>query len=315
MPETILDKRLFYPCRSWHSFWFLFSIVYIILFPSMIFVVFGGSWFLAILFTVAVLVYIAISSLCAKNFRRNEVQGIPQYIALLFFIISFLGFGFYLIYPYENSIIGVFESALLFGLSSLAIFVSAFIMGLRGQRVHLRSRIGLDDNFIGRQKELWTQQLQGFPNASNIIKELDSGKRIASLFDRGSFDLAILWSCSVMEGVINATIKEICKRDSDKRRLFRTPEGIPMSPHNKLAVFNYTHKYRPCRKKEEITTKTLWKELRNPIAHDTKAISFEETYGALMIFVSFLEEFPKTLIAWQKMNGQLNPIPVYLDHV
>ena len=185
--------------------------------------------------------------------------------------------------------------------------MSAFIIGLAGQRFHLRNSVGFDNNFIEKQKELWKQQLKNFPNANNIIKEIDSGKRVAHLFDRGSFDLTILWSCNVIEGVVNATIREIVKKDPDVKTLFRTPDGIPISPHNKLRVLNYVHKQRPCRKTEEITTKTMWKELRNPIAHENKEVSFEETYGALMIFVSFIEEFPKTLIAWQKLESSKKP--------
>jgi hypothetical protein len=62
------------------------------------------------------------------------------------------------------------------------------------------------------------------------------------------------------------------------------------------------HCPKPCLKDERLSPEELWKEKRNRIAHHNYKTSFAETYGALIIFVSFVENFPKTILAWKQAN-------------
>ena len=176
-----------------------------------------------------------------------------------------------------------------------------------GQRFSLRRNIGLTDGFIDKQKEVWKKELANFPNSEKIINELDAGRHVARLFDEGSFSLAVLWACNVMEKIINAYTDGIIQTDPSKKDIFRnTNSGQPQSPPRQLNNLNYIHCLKPCRKDEKLSPEELWNEKRNRIAHHNYKTSFAETYGALIIFVSFVENFPKTILAWNKANLSSN---------
>ena len=126
---------------------------------------------------------------------------------------------------------------------------------------------------------------------------IDNGKIVVTLFDRGSFNLAVLWSCNIMEEIIDAAADGIIQKDEQKKQLFRTEIGSPRRYPLQLKNLNYVHRQKRCRKNEEMTVDDLWDKVRNRIAHHHYLPSFDETFGALIIFVSFMESFPETLKA------------------
>jgi hypothetical protein len=67
----------------------------------------------------------------------------------------------------------------------------------------------------------------------------------------------------------------------------------------RLGNFKYVHIGKTGRKDEQISIDDLWDKVRNPIAHSNRKPSFAETYGALNVLVSFIQDFPKTLKTWQ----------------
>jgi len=291
---AVFDRRLYGRGFVWKSVFFLgFALIV----PSYAFFLF--SWPALIIYVLVFFEYLLISGLFSKNFGKKEFRVMPYWIGYLFLIISTLAFTFFFVARVENTAYGVFQSLLLFILPTIALFISVPEITIPGQRFSLRMNIGLTDRFIDKQKGIWEKELEHFPNSENIIKALDAGRHVASLFDRGSFNLAILWSCNVMEEIIDAAADGIIQKDPLKRELFRTETGFPKRYPSQLKNFNYVHCQKSCRKNEQMTIDDLWDKVRNPIAHHHYTPTFDQTFGALIIFVSFVEGFPRTLQAWR----------------
>ncbi len=244
-------------------------------------------------------ILVLISGLGSKNYAlKREVPNIGHFRGLLLLIASYLAVATPFLMKFPNDLIGLFQFLLLFGVSTLALTVAFVDMTIFGQRVSLRSKIQLTDDFLDKQKKAWKKELEGFPNVEKIISTIDDGKFVAVLFDRGSFNLAILWSCNIMEEIIDAVTNGIIQNDQKKTRLFKTEKGGPLRYPLQLKNLNHVHSHKIGRKSEQLSIDDLWDKVRNRIAHHKYKPTFVETYGALIIFVSFLEEFPRKLHLW-----------------
>ena len=139
----------------------------------------------------------------------------------------------------------------------LALLVAVIEVTIPGQRLSLRNNIGLTDGFIDKEKVAWKEELKDFPNAEKIINELDAGRHVAKLFDQGSFSLAVLWACNVMEEIINAAGDGIIQTDHSKKSLFRRQNGERERIPRQLSNLGYTHRHRTCRPEEDLRVDNL----------------------------------------------------------
>jgi len=245
------------------------------------------------------IILILVSGLSSKNYVLNrEVPSMGYFHGLLFLVASYLAVTTPFLMRFSNDLIGSFQFLLLFCISTLALTIAFVDMTILGQRVSLRSKIRLTDDFFDKQKKAWEKEIEGFPNAEKIISALDDGRFVQVLFDRGSFNLAVLWSCNVMEEIIDAVTNVIIQKDQMKSELFKNEKGGPLRYPLQLKNLDYIHKHKIGRKSEQLSIDDLWDKVRNRIAHHKYKPTFTETYGALIIFVSFLEELPKKLQSW-----------------
>jgi hypothetical protein len=102
-----------------------------------------------------------------------------------------------------------------------------------------------------------------------------------------------------MEKIIDAAADGIIQKDSLKRPLFKKEKGGPQRYPSQLRNLNYIQRQEMGRRNEQMNIDDLWDKVRNPIAHHNIKPTFDQTFGALIIFVSFIQEFPKTLQAWK----------------
>ncbi len=234
--------------------------------------------------------FILLSALPAKNFRK-EFHTMSYWLICLFLILSILTEAFAFTMHFEPSLIGVFQCLLVLFISNISLLISVLHFVVVGQRVSARESIGLTDNFFTEQKKTWRSRLLNFPNAENIVKLLDEGVFVPSLFDKGLFNLTVLWSCNLMEKIIDTVANEIIKRNPEKKSLFRTSDGRPQNYPRQLKNLGYKHK------SDDISK--LWNKLRNRIAHHNYKPTFDETYEALGILVSFIKEMPIIIKKWK----------------
>jgi hypothetical protein len=241
---------------------------------------------------------VLVSGLGSKNYG-HEVPNMGHFRGFLFLIASVLAATTPFLLKFPDDLNGLFQFLLIFAISTLALTIAIVEVTIFGQRVSLRNSIRLTDDFFKKQKKVWEKELEGFPNSEKIINCLDDGKFVAGLFDRGSFNLAILWSCNVMEEIIDAAADGIIQKDPLKKPSFKKEKGGSQRYPLQLKNLNYVHHQRMGRRNEQISIDDLWDKVRNKVAHHNYKPTFNETYGALIILVSFIQDMPKTLLAYK----------------
>ena len=114
---------------------------------------------------------------------------------------------------------------LLYGISTLALTIAVVEITIYGQRISLRTSLGLTDDFFKNQKEIWAEKLADFPNSDNIVNCLDGVPAVTASFDHGSFGLALLLSFAVMEQTLDEVAEGVLSREPEKRGIFRHKKG------------------------------------------------------------------------------------------
>jgi hypothetical protein len=275
--------------------------------------VFTSVPFLAIGLTLQVLIYLALnrlmlivylplfamlilmSALGSKNFGR-EVNNMGYTRGFLFFIAAVLASltPFILKAP-ANPIQASFQFILLSGVSVLALIMAVVEITVCGQRVSLRNNMQLTEDFFKKQKQVWKQLLVDFPNSESIIKSIDEFQAIPVLFDKGSFSLAVLWSCNVIEQTTDAIAEGIISKNPTKMELFRKEDNSPIRYPKQLRNLGFNPNLENNKEDERVTTEVLWHEIRRKVAHYNYRPTFEETFGATFILTSFIKEMPNLL--------------------
>jgi hypothetical protein len=242
---------------------------------------------------------VLVSGLGSKNFARTqEVPNMGHLRGFLFLIVSAFAVVFPFLMKFPNDMYGLFQFLSTVSISNVALTVAIVEVTVLGQRVSLRDNIRLNDGFFKKQKMIWEKDLEGFPNSERIIEKIDDGRFIPGFFDRGSFNLVVLWSCNVMEEIIDAAADGIIQKDPTKKLTFKNERGGPQRYASQLKNLNYVHR-QSGREGEQMSIEDLWDKVRNPIAHHTLKPTFDQTFAALTIFIRFMEEFPKTLQSWK----------------
>lgn len=185
------------------------------------------------------------------------------------------------------------EPALLLALISIIVYA---------QRTSLRKSVGLHDKFFDKEKARWENELKEFPNLDNILNSVSGGRFIKDLFDKGLFNLTILWSCSVMGETIDAIATGIISKNPEKEKLFKK-ENCHKQRYYPTQLKNLGYKLYP--RENQFNLHTLW-GVRRKIAHTPYMPTYNETRGALEILVSFTKEIPTILLNWKSQNFNPN---------
>jgi hypothetical protein len=188
----------------------------------------------------------------------------------------------------------------------MAVFISMIEIVIASQRVSLRENIRLTADFFEKRKKIWEIKLAKFPNEKKIVNEINNGKYVTDLFDRGSFSLAVLWSCNVMEKVIDAAAEGITSKNADYISFFKKEDGKRERYPEQMRNLGYRLNAENTNDEKQMTLEHLWHNLRNDIAHRNYMPTFEETFGALIILCNFMSYMPETLLVWDNESISLN---------
>ena len=284
--QVIFDRRLY----SKNILFSLFVLATAAIVNAMILSMF--SFQLSIIYLMLFIFLIIVSALPAKNVGRN-FYAIEFWLSALFLITSVIAEAFTFLISLKG-LIGFFEYILCWCVSNGAVVVSTLHVTVSSQRAALRESAGLVDNFFAKQKKAWKDELKEVPNAKKIIECLEDGKFIPQLFDKGFFNLTVLWSCNVMEKIIDAATEEIIARKPEKRSLFfkDAEKRLPYPKRLKNLGYEYSAEDRL------FGVEVLWNKIRNKIAHHNQKPTFDETYETLKILVSFMHAMPTVLKMW-----------------
>lgn len=284
--ETMIDKRLYGSGFLFRSLPFALIILVI---QSYVFILFSPHMLPTYVFLFALI--IALSGLPAKNVRR-DFHPMDWWLAYLFMVVSILGMGFAFGIKVETTLLSYLQAFLALILPQAAIVVSFMTIVVIGQRMSLRTSLGLRDNAFDKAKRKWQQELSAFPNLEKILDNLYEGRFAAGLFDKGFFNFAILWSCNVMEKIVDVVVAEVVSQTLERTSLFRYEGGRRRPYPEQLNNLGYG--------REETQKKILWRvwDVRNEIAHRNYRPSFNETAETLRTLISFTEEMPTILKSW-----------------
>jgi hypothetical protein len=247
---------------------------------------------LLVAYAILFILLIIVSALPAKNVGR-DFYAMESWLSPLFLITSVIAEAFtFLIFL--KGLIDFFGYILSWCVSNIAVVVSTLHVTASSQRSALRESAGLVDNFFTKQKRAWKDELKEIPNVKKIIECLEDGKFIPYLFDKGFFNMTVLWSCNVMEKIIDATTEEIIARKPEKRNLFfkEAEKRLPYPKRLKNLGYEYSAEDKV------FDVETLWTKIRNKIAHYNYKPTLDETYETLKIFVSFVHTMPNVLKTW-----------------
>jgi len=246
---------------------------------------------------------VLVSGLGSKNFAQTrEVPNMGYLRGYLFLIVSALAIAFPFYAKFSNDIYGLSQFLVTFSVSIAALTVAIVEVAVLGQRVSLRNSIHLHEGFFKQQKRIWEKGLEGFPNSRRIIEKIDDGSFLIALFDRGSFNLAVLWSCNVMEEIVDVAVDGIIQENPTMKSTFKNEKGGPQRYPLQLGNLNFVYSKNVGRESEQMSVEDLWDKVRNPIAHHKYKPTFDQTFGALTIFVRFMEDFPETLQSWKSAH-------------
>jgi hypothetical protein len=115
------------------------------------------------------------------------------------------------------------------------------------------------------------------------------------LFDRGSFAATTLWSCSIIEKIMDNLAEEIISKEPLKKGLFKKENGYSLFYPTQLENIKFVFNSMKLRNHEKIKTQELWQNIRNKIAHENYKPTFEETYYAMSLLAFFITDMPEIL--------------------
>jgi len=289
--DTIWDKNLYGRRFFYNSFFYLVFGLVIQFFMHFLF-----SPQLLIIYVPSYVGVILVTAGFTKNIKA-EIHPMPSWLAYLLLYTSALSkaFAFVATFPDVYFFFPPFTQRLLILLiSETALLASLVTIVVLGQRSSIRNSVGLDNKFFDKEKDRWKDEVKDFPNFDKILESLDGGRFAADLFDKGLFNLTILWSCNVMEEAIDAITDGIISENPDSKSKFRKKEGRrkPYPVQLKNLGYNSIVKHQ---KNEEFDVYKLWNVVRNKIAHHNYKPTFNETKETLKILISFVKATPKIL--------------------
>jgi hypothetical protein len=256
----------------------------------------------------AVVVLVLITGLGTKNFKR-EISNMGSFRSFLFLLASFLAALTPFLLTTSNDIFSQFKFLLVFVISNIALLIAIVEITINGQRESLRSSLHLTEDYVKNRIKEWKKQLQQDPNFEKIIQNVEEAKFVPNLFDRGSFNLAILWSCGIMEKIVEIVAEDTVSRYPDKKYFFRDVDkrlGYP----KQLKNLGFRPNLLPKRQDESLDLEKLWHSIRNDIVHRNYKPTFQETAGTIKILIEFLDQMPQVLISWEtSLTAQPTTMP------
>jgi hypothetical protein len=256
-----------------------------------------------ILYVIVFVLVVVVSGALAKNaFPRKRYQsfhplGFKSGLSMLFLSVISIYFSF--IFVPENVRLGIVLNITIFVYAEITFHFSIMNMAVIGQRRSLRYSINLKGDFFRQSRKKWEDELKGYPNSKQLLESLDEGNYITEFFDQGSFDIAVLWSCSLISNAVNTVTETIIAKYPEKESLFRKKkindkgdtyvefERTPVQLEN----LGFSAQTITNRNGEKFNLQVLW-QIRNDIAHRNELPTFFVTIEALRFLVTFANELP-----------------------
>lgn len=245
-------------------------------------------------------ILVILSAIWSKNMSGKEAHSMGHFRIFLFSLASVMAsLAPFTVSKPPDPWLATAEFLLLYGISTLALTIAVVEITVYGQRISLRNSMKLDAKFFEKQKKAWAEKLTDFPNSDNIVNCIDGAKVVPQLFDNGSFGLALLWSCNIMEQTIDAIAEGMITIEPARQEMFRDQDNIRRGYPKQMGNLGFSPNLDKNRKDERISLEKLWHSVRNDFAHRNIRPTFQQTFGAMATLKSFIEEMPDILQNWK----------------
>jgi hypothetical protein len=295
--QVIIDKRL-YGKR-------FFTIVVLPLILALIvqFVIeillSSTPWLFYVPYLLVVVFVIFISAFLSKNHNKKRAEFLPMsYITIISAIfMSAISIYFSFIFSTENPLFAAIINSVIFVFAQTFLAFSLLNLFVIGSRSSVLYYMNVKSEIFEKKLEKWKEELN-FPNTTKITSHLEECRYIIDLFEKGFFNLAVLWSCNIIGNIMDDTAEIIIDKYPEKTALFRvkkvnkagqeflTTERYPVQLAN---IGFYLQKNT-----KEFNLDMLW-QIRNDIAHRNIKPTFFQTTETLEVLMTFLDEGPKLL--------------------
>jgi hypothetical protein len=239
---------------------------------------------------------ILISAFPSKNMVGKKLEEFHPFGSKIAAALIFLsGISIFFSFTFKQGDVTFYTiiDTVIFVFAEVSLSYTALNITVIGHRTSIIDKLKISETYFTKTAEKWHEELADLAS-KKVLDNLNQGKYIVQFFERGSFDLVVLWSCSIISNIVNITTEPIIARHPEKKELFRRIkiskigdnlvdfERCPIQLSN--LGFD-TKKYN---------LERIW-EKRNDIAHRNVKPSFSETVEALNFFVAFSQEMPKLL--------------------
>lgn len=232
-----------------------------------------------------------------KKWEEFHPLGFKSCVAMIF--LSSISIFFSFIFKQGEPLLYLVLDSITFVFAEIALTYSIVNIVVIGHRASIIDNIKIKEKYFAKAIEKWKLELSDFPQIEKIIENLNGGKYVTQFFERGSFDLVILWSCSIMSNIVNLTTEPIIAKFPEKEKLFRqtkvTRSHETYIDFERCPVQLSNLGFNSCRN-NKFNLNDLW-ETRNNIAHRTIKPSFSETIETLKVLVAFTDDLPQLLKA------------------
>lgn len=232
---------------------------------------------------------VAVSGFFSKN-TVKRFETINFWLAVLMFYTSVFSAFFSFVAPFEDTVNGLTFRFVIFTISEIVFTISILMLTVIGQRTSLRESIGVNKTFF--LKDELRKRIKAI-DTDEIVEILYTGRFVIDFFDKGFFNLAILWSCNVMEKTVDAII-DMIKEGPKKETLLVREDGSRLSYPRRIKMLSPEF-YAKYQDEKQLTVDKLWNKVRNKIAHHNVEPTFDETIETIDIWASFVRSVPSIL--------------------
>ena len=143
-------------------------------------------------------------------------------------------------------------------------------------------------DFMRKFETRWKELCSDDPEKENIMAAVGEAGYVLDLLDAGMFGLAVLWSCNVMEKILEETVR-VCRRYA-KARALKLPDLGKEPPARLVALGFRVSEARHDVLRRSLEPESLWR-IRNNIAHRNHITTLDETCAAIGTLSQFLDTF------------------------
>jgi hypothetical protein len=242
---------------------------------------------------------VLISAFLSKNQNRKNTEFLPMgYITIIASIfMSGISIYFSFIFRPENPLFSVIINTVIMVFAQAFMAYSLLNLFVIGSRSSVLYSIDVKTEIIKKSVEKWEKELN-IPNSTKIISHLEECKYLIDLFEKGFFNLTVVWSCNIIGNVMDDATEVIISECPEKLRLFRIKKidkiGNEFLTTERYPVQLTNIGFNVQRNSKEFNLEMLW-HIRNDIAHRNSKPTFFQTIETLKVLMAFLDEGPKLL--------------------